>query len=163
MHVTGYPVRHGDFLYFLQGKNLQCTYRFLFPLQFLSRPNIPFHFSCCSSDIIVFVFDDIGQQLNVAERAVFHRSPSSSILLYTLIYIFLYKIQSLSVNIVDKNTLSPINTCFCPSAIYSESIKPLFVLHSGLKLEWQPILTPKEIKKNQKRYYATFQCGAYNI
>ena len=139
MHVTGYPVRHGDFLYFLQGKNLQCTYRFLFPLQFLSRPNIPFHFSCCSSDIIVFVFDDIGQQLNVAERAVFHRSPSSSILLYTLIYIFLYKIQSLSVNIVDKNTLSPINTCFCPSAIYSESIKPLFVLHSGLKREWQPI------------------------
>ena len=52
-----------------EGDCVPCiTYRFLFPLQFRSRPNIPFHFSCCSSDIIVFVFDDIGQQLNVAEK-----------------------------------------------------------------------------------------------
>ena len=49
---------------------------------------------------------------------------------------------------------------------YSESIKPLsiFVLHSGLKHEWQPILTPQKIQKNYKSlFYATFQCGRYNI
>ena len=46
-----------------------------------------------------------------------------------------------------------------PSAIYSESIKPLSVLHPGLKRDWQPILTPQ---KNQKTmllnlFYATLQ------
>ena len=31
---------------------------------------------------------------------------------------------------------------------YSESIKLLSVLHSGLKREWQPIFTPQKIQKN---------------
>ena len=36
-----------------------------------------------------------------------------------------------------------------PSAIYSnESIKRLSVLHSGLKREWQPILTPPKIQSS---------------
>jgi hypothetical protein len=26
MHITGYPVRHGDYLHFLWGKHLQCTF-----------------------------------------------------------------------------------------------------------------------------------------
>ena len=29
MHITGYPVRHGDYLHFLWGKHLQCTFKYL--------------------------------------------------------------------------------------------------------------------------------------
>ena len=34
-----------------------------------------------------------------------------------------------------------LNFTYRPSAIYSESIQPLSVLHSGLKREWQPIFS----------------------
>ena len=46
-----------------------------------------------------------------------------------------------------------------PSAIYSESIKPLSVLHSGLKREWQPIKNSKVFLQEFKKktlFYATF-------
>ena len=36
-----------------------------------------------------------------------------------------------------------------PNAIYIEPIKPLFVLNSGLKCEWQPILTLENLKKKK--------------
>ena len=44
-----------------------------------------------------------------------------------------------------------------PSAIYSESIQPLYVLHSGLKREWQPIFsTFCGQKKFKKKIYKSF-------
>ena len=48
----------------------------------------------------------------------------------------------------------------CSSSIYSCFIKPLSLLHSGLRFKWQPI---KKLKKTKLIYYATFQCGLYNI
>ena len=47
-----------------------------------------------------------------------------------------------------------------PSAIYSESIQPLSLLHSGLKREWQPIFQLfVGIFFSKKLFYATFLCG----
>ena len=47
------------------------------------------------------------------------------------------------------NLLRGIDKCLSPRAIDSESIKPLSVLHSGLKCELQPILTPPKKIKNK--------------
>ena len=49
-----------------------------------------------------------------------------------------------------------------PSAKYSDSLKPLSVLHSGLKREWQPIFSTFSGQKKIQEYlcikasYATF-------
>ena len=47
-----------------------------------------------------------------------------------------------------------------PSVIYSDSLKPLSVLHSGLKHEWQPIFSTFCGKKKLKKIYIfAFLCN----
>ena len=49
--------------------------------------------------------------------------------------------------------------CSVPSAIYSESIQPLSVLHSGLKRACQPIFYLFWGEKIQKNIYKLFLCN----
>ena len=72
----------------------------------------------------------------------------------------------LQTNVLYKRTLTYTYLLMVqdPSAICRQSIKPLSVLHSGLKGQWQPILTPQQNskKKNSKKnFYKSFFYATY--
>ena len=114
--------------------------------------------SCCGS---LLLFEIAFQQTTFVRKQGYYSSCTvhESFCIQTILQNICGRLQPVIENCIQID--------LSPSAIDIESIKPLSVLHSGIKCEWQPILTPKNTKKNrfflQKLYYATFQCGRYNI